>query len=86
MKKISDIYKELRIAFKFPIQIRGSDGNKITAETDCKHSNGYWCKQEYDSNGNETYYENSDGYWRGISQSQSCDGEVVEIEGHFVWT
>ena len=55
-------------------------------KTDCKHSNGYWCKQEYDSNGNETYYENSDGYWRGIPQSQSCDGEVVEIEGHFVWT
>jgi hypothetical protein len=24
-------------------------------------SNGYWVKQEYDSNNNEIYYEDSDG-------------------------
>ena len=26
-----------------------------------KYLNGYWCKREYDVNGNEIYYENSDG-------------------------
>ena len=25
--------------------------------------NGYWCKQEYNSRGNETYFEVSDGWW-----------------------
>ena len=24
---------------------------------------GFWYKQEYDSRGNEIYYEDSDGYW-----------------------
>ena len=59
MKKLSETYKELGIAFTFPIKIKDSDGN-LTYYEDCT---GYWRKSEYDSNGNETYYENSKGYW-----------------------
>ena len=59
MKKLSEIYKELGIAFSFPIQIKDSNGN----ETYFERSNGYWYRLEYDAKGNETYHKNSDGYW-----------------------
>ena len=35
----------------------------------------------YDSNGNETYFEDSNGTIRGSKQNQSCEGKVVEIDG-----
>ena len=60
MKKVSETYKELGIAFTFPIEIKDADGN----ETYYENSNGYWEKYEYDANGNRTYYENSEGDWR----------------------
>jgi len=59
MKKISETYKELGIAFTFPIEIKDSNGN----ETYYEDSDGYWRKYERDANGNETYYENSKGFW-----------------------
>ena len=59
MKKLSDTYKELGIAFTFPIEIRDSDGN----ETYFENSRKYWYKREYDTDGNKTYYEDSDGSW-----------------------
>ena len=59
MKKLSETYKELGIAFAFPIQIKDSKGNA----TYIQDSHGYWCRKEYNSDGNETYYENSDGLW-----------------------
>jgi hypothetical protein len=59
MKKLSETYKELGIAFTFPIEIKDANGYK----TYCETSRGYWCKREYDAKGNVTYYENSDGSW-----------------------
>ena len=59
MKKLSDTYKELGIAFTFPIEITDANGNTTYFE----RSTGLWYKYEYDANGNETYYENSDGFW-----------------------
>lgn len=59
MKKLSEIYKELGIAFTLPIEIKDSNGN----ETYFENSNGYWQRREYDAKGNETYCKTSTGYW-----------------------
>ena len=59
MKKLSETYNELGIAFTFPIEIKDARGN----ETYCERSDGFWCKKEYDANDNRTYYENSSGSW-----------------------
>lgn len=58
-KKLSEIYKDLGIAFTFPIEIKDSDGKVTYHET----SDGFWYRYEYDANGNETYYELSNGFW-----------------------
>ena len=42
----------------FPFKIKDKNGNCIYLE----NSVG-WCKSEYDSNGNETYCEDSNGGW-----------------------
>jgi hypothetical protein len=77
MKPLSEIYKELGIAFRFPIIIKDARGN----ETYTEYSNRYYYRSEYDSNGNETYYEDSDGHKEGTPRSQSCDGKVIEVDG-----
>ena len=78
MKKLSETYKELGIAFSFPIEIKDANGN----ETYYEDSNGNWGKWEFDANGNETYYENSGGYWRGTPKTaKTCEGKVVEVDG-----
>ena len=59
MKKLSEIYKELGIAFTFPIKIKDSNGNVTYFEK----SNGFWYRRKRDATGNETYFEDSDGYW-----------------------
>jgi hypothetical protein len=59
MKPLSETYKELGIAFTFPIEIKDANDNDTYYET----SRGYWCKREYDAKSNVTYYENSDDYW-----------------------
>ena len=59
MKKLSEIYKELGIAFTFPIEIRNADGNL----TYCESRNDFWAKWEYDAHGNETYTEDSTEFW-----------------------
>jgi len=59
MKKLSETYTELRIAFTFPIEIKNKAGN----ETYFENSKGFCCKREHDSAGNETYYEDIDGFW-----------------------
>ena len=59
MKKLSETYKELGIAFTFPIEIKDSNGNMTYYED----SDGFWHKYEYDSKGNETYYEDSGNFW-----------------------
>ena len=59
MKPLSETFKELGIAFVFPIEIKGSEGKKTYFED----SDGYWSRSEYNSKGNETYFEDSKGYW-----------------------
>ena len=59
MKKLSETYKELGIAFTFPIKIKDADGNVTYFES----RGGLWHKKEYDSKGNKTYYKHSNGYW-----------------------
>ena len=65
MKKLSEIYKELGIAFSFPIEITDSNGN----ETYYENSDDYWERYERDANGYRTYFENSNGVKRGTPKS-----------------
>ncbi len=74
MKKLSEVYKEMRVAFTFPIEIRDEAGHVTYYET----SDGYWHKFEYDSDGNGTYYENSDSYWR--KSEYDSDGNETYYE------
>ena len=60
MKKLSETYKELGIAFSFPIEIKDAEGT----DTHFEDSGGCWYKYKYDAEGNQTYSEDSDGYWR----------------------
>ena len=57
MKPLSETYKELGIAFSFPIKINDAKGN----ETYYENSDDYWCRWERNANGELTYYENSEG-------------------------
>ena len=59
MKKLSETYKELGIAFTFPIEIKDANGY----QTYCEDSDNVWKKWERDYKGNLTYCEGSDGYW-----------------------
>ena len=58
MKKLSETYKELGIAFSFPIEIKDADGTVTYYEG----NDGYWCKYEYDAKGNRTHFLHSCGY------------------------
>ena len=97
MKKLSETYKELGIAFTFPIKIKDKKGK----ETYCENSDGFWWRCEYEEKGNSTYYETSDGYWsryeydekgnstycedsdgyKAGTKRSSCSGKVIEIDG-----
>tara|TARA_R110000787_G_scaffold97213_1_gene200741 strand:+ start:511 stop:831 length:321 start_codon:yes stop_codon:yes gene_type:complete len=59
MKPLSETYKELGIAFSFPIEITDDDDLETYYET----RYGYWAKFERDANGDVTYYEDSDDVW-----------------------
>lgn len=59
MKKLSETYKELGIAFAFPIEIKDENGKTTYWE----NNGGWWLRKEYDANGKETYRGNSEGYW-----------------------
>jgi hypothetical protein len=50
---------------KYPIEIKDSNGNTVY----CEVSNGSWYKREYNSDGEETYYENSYGNMRGTPRA-----------------
>ena len=80
MKKLSETYKKLGIAFTFPIKIKDEKGNR----TYCEYIDGYWWRREYDENGKRngkrTYYENIYGTKKETKRS-SCDGKVVEVDG-----
>lgn len=97
MKKLSETYKELGIAFEFPIKIRG----RSDKQTYYEDSDGFWCRYEYDEDGNETYREDSEGYWcrreydknvnvtyyensyglKRGTKKGSCAGKVIEVDG-----
>ena len=78
MKKLSETYKELGIAFTFPIEIEDANGNQTYYEL----SDGYWSRSERDAIGNRTYFENSEGYKVGTPRSaKTCEGKVVEVDG-----
>ena len=74
MKKLSETYKELGIAFAFPIKIKDSKGNETYRET----NNGFWYKYEYDAFGNQTYHETSNGYW--CKNEYDSEGNVTYHE------
>ena len=94
---LSETYKELGIAFTFPVEIEDKNGNRTYFE----RSDGLWWRYEYDENGNETYYETSGGYWyrceydkngketycedryglKKGTKRSSCDGKVIEVDG-----
>ena len=78
MEKLSETYKRLGIAFRFPIEINDANGN----ETYYEDSKGYWRRWERYANGDANYYENSDGVKRGTPRSaKTCEGKVVEVDG-----
>jgi hypothetical protein len=56
--------------------IRNKNGKPIYFE----NSNGYWANWEYDSQGNEIYYEDSSGEIRD-NRPKPCEDKIVEIEG-----
>ena len=74
MKKLSETYNELGIAFTFPIEIKDAEGNYTYYE----YSNGFWEKREYDAEGNYTYYETSNGFWS--KREYDSDGNLTYCE------
>ena len=52
------IAQQLKIK-EFPLVIKDSRGNQIYYED----SDGYWLKQEFNSNDNQIYYGHSKGFW-----------------------
>jgi len=74
MKKLSETYKKLGIAFTFPIEIKDAKGNMTYRE----RSGGYCYRREWDAANNETYYEDSEGYWR--KWEYDADGNVTYFE------
>jgi len=77
MKKLSETYKELGIAFTFPIEIRNENGKGTYYET----RNGFWSRSEYDEDGKRTYRETSTGYKKGTKRG-SCSGKVIEVDSN----
>jgi len=79
MKKLSEIYKELGIAFSFPIRIWNANGYQTYYED----SDGYWDRYEYGDNGNQTYYEDSTGVKKGTTQRAQLDalGDKIKDAG-----
>ena len=74
MTPLSETYKELGIAFAFPIEIKDGSGKKTYSE----NSKGFWSRREYDEEGNETYYESSDDFWRRYEYDK--DGNQAYVE------
>ena len=56
--------------------IKDKNGNRIYLEG----SHGYWEKQEYDSQGNEVYYEDSSGEIID-DRPKPCESKEIVIDG-----
>ena len=54
--------------------IKDKDGKLIYMET----SNGYWAKNEYDSQGNHIYHEDSNKYW--AKRERNSEGNQIYFE------
>ena len=74
MKKLSETYKELGIAFTFPIEIKDANGY-VTYHED---SSDYWRKWERDDNGKVTYCEDSDDYWHKYERDDNGNETYYE--------
>ena len=74
MKKLSETYKELGIAFTFPIEINDANGDDTYYES----SDGYWYRIERDADGYLTYFENSNDYW--WKMERDSDGNRTYFE------
>ena len=70
MRKLSEIYKELGIGFKYPISIKDANDK----ETYYEGSGGLWCKWQYNAQGNESYYE-SPYYW--VKREYNSEGKEI---------
>ena len=58
------------------LKIKDKNGKLIYLE----FSSGFWTKREYDSQGNNTYYEDSKGNIID-NRPKPCENKIVEIEG-----
>jgi hypothetical protein len=56
------------------LQIKDKNGALLYPE----HSDGYWDKREYDSQGNEIYFESSNGL---IEDNRTPEVKVIEYNG-----
>ena len=74
MKPLSETYKELGIAFSFPIEIKDANGNLTYRE----YGADLWCRLERDANGNLTYHEDSDDFW--CRWERDADGKETYFE------
>ena len=74
MKPLSETYKELGIAFSFPIEIKDAECN----ETYYEDSDGYCERYERDAKGNQTYYEDSDDHWYRCEYDANGDETYFE--------
>ena len=79
MKPLSETYKELGIAFSFPIEIKDDNGKM----TYCEESNGFWCRWKRDANGKQTYYEDSNGYWHKYERDAKGNETYCEESNGF---
>jgi len=76
---LSETYKELGIAFTFPIKIKDENGNRTYFE----RSDGLWWRYEYDENGNQTYYETSNGFWYRYEYDENGNQTYNETSNGF---
>ena len=58
------------------LEIRDKNGNLIYLE----FSNGFWTKREYDSQGNQIYFEDSGGLIID-NRPKPCENKEIVIEG-----
>jgi hypothetical protein len=56
------------------LEIKDKKGNDVYFEI----STGLWCKREHDSQGNQIFFENSDGH---IEDNRSPKVKVIEYNG-----
>ena len=69
------IAKQLKVT-EFPFEIHDKNGNQIYYED----SDGDWYKNEFDSDDNVIYFENSKGTIKD-NRSKPHEGKVVEVDG-----